>query len=57
MNDIQEFNNDDLVFTRGVIEIILENRFTIAFSIAGFVMFACVGSLIDEKMKNNKGVC
>ena len=57
MNDIQEFNNDDLVFTRGVIEIILENRFTIAFGIAGFVMFACVGSLIDEKTKNNKGVC
>lgn len=57
MNDIQEFSNDDLVFTRGVIEIILENRFTIAFGIAGFVMFACVGSLIDEKMKNNKGVC
>ena len=57
MNDIQEFNNDDLVFTRGVIEIILENRFTIAFGIAGFVMFACVGSFIDEKTKNNKGVC
>lgn len=57
MNDIQEFNNDDLVFTRGVIDIILENRFTIAFGIAGFVMFACVGSLIDEKMKNKKGVC
>lgn len=51
----QELNNYDLEFTRGVIELILESRFTIAFGIAGFVMFACVGSLIDEKMKNNKG--
>ena len=57
MNDIQEFNNDDLVFTRVVIEIILEHRFAVAFGIAGLFTFACVGSLIDDKMKNNKGVC
>ena len=55
MNNIQEVNNnDDLVFTRGVIEIILEHRFAVAFGIAGLFTFACLGSLIDDK--NKKGV-
>lgn len=57
MNDIQEFNNDELVFTRGVIEIILEHRFAVAFGITGLFTFACIGSLIDDKMKNKKGAC
>ena len=60
MNNNQELNNHEinnynLEFTRGVIGIILESRFTITFGVTGLVMFACVGSLIDEKIKNKKG--